>query len=329
MLGLEDTGVARSLLTSRLGMTPAAFDATGDGDALAAVFGGGEVGVWDTRTGELTLELALASQSRDLGGPFDTIQLVDGLGLVAVSSLRPGRTCLYEYRSAPGLQYVGEIGGRLVAFGRVRSGRFVFVSLKEGSVLVWGIRATPGGAAGWNEFESMELLQSIAVGELSYRPPVTGRLDQDVLAVGVGSHPRDILLVDLAEGVVRQAISMDATVATIALAEDAATLFVADYDNRLRAFDLRSGTAQWVVSAGEPDWSYAWFAMPILLAPDGRRMVVALMTAEVFVIDSRSGWVVQRVELSGADGPVRQLAWLRSDSALVVLSDAPEVVRVE
>ena len=53
------------------------------------------------------------------------------------------------------------------------------------------------------------------------------------------------------------------------------------------------------------------------------------MTAEVFVIDNRSGRVIRRVELPDTESPVRQLAWLRPDSVLVVLGDAPQVVRVE
>ena len=73
--------------------------------------------------------------------------------------------------------------------------------------------------------------------------------------------------------------------------------------------------------------------MPLMRAAarvrTGARRVVATMTAEVFVIDNRSGRVIRRVELPDTESPVRQLAWLRPDSVLVVLGDAPQVVRVE
>ena len=222
--------------------------------------------------------------------------------------------------------YFGEFPGSLAAFGRLRSGRFVFVSLvKEGARMeVWGL-ASSSDPPPPNEFQRLEFLRAVTLGGLRHRPRVTARLHLDVVALGVGKRPRDVALVDVAEGVVRRRFPLGETMGNLALSADADALFVADYRNRLRAFDVASGEALWTVSAGEPDWNYAWFEMPLLLAGDARHLAAGLMTAEVYVVDTLRGRVVRRFELRDPESPVHQLAWLRRGSALAARGELVKV----
>ena len=314
LLRLQFVSVAEALLSPRWGESPRAFDVNAEGTLLAAVHGHGHVGVWDTRHGVMVHDV-VREFAPELQGPAEAVHLVDKENVIAIVTAHPAQSIVLDTRSMT-IPTIARLSTSLVAHWPEDDGH-LFVGVRGEEVSVWSLGDAPLGTEGPRAFDkraSLHMPGAVGIPSEEAVRPGSGRI---ALVVGKST----VAVVHPVDGRIERVFPLDDVVGNVALSVDGSVLYVAGYDDRVRALDVERGNVLWSSGEGPPHWNWSFFDMPLLLSSDGRWLVASLRRAEVVVLDTRTGALRARFALEMDGGSIKKLAWLDEERWLVVLTD--------